>query len=158
VTKKKNQSLSFFYNFAPELKKIMARILGIDYGLKRVGVAATDPLQIIAAPLDTIETPQILNFLKQYCLDEPVECIVIGEPKRLNGDDADILPAIRAFAEKLQKLVPDVLIAWQDERYTSFEAKQVMLKAGFKKKQRQDKSLTDKISAAIILQAYIGKQ
>lgn len=136
----------------------MARILGIDYGLKRVGVAATDPLQIIAAPLDTIETPQILNFLKQYCSEEVVECIVIGEPKRLNGDDADILPVIRQFAEKLQKLVPDVLIAWQDERYTSFEAKQVMLNAGFKKKQRQDKSLTDKISAAIILQAYIGKQ
>ncbi len=136
----------------------MARILGIDYGLKRVGVAATDPLQIIAAPLDTIETPQILNFLKQYCSEEVVECIVIGEPKRLNGDDADILPVIRQFAEKLQKLLPNVLIAWQDERYTSFEAKQVMLKAGFKKKQRQDKSLTDKISAAIILQAYIAKE
>jgi putative holliday junction resolvase len=133
----------------------MARILGIDYGLKRVGIAATDPLQIIAAPLDTIETAQILNFLKQYCADEPVECIVIGEPKRLNGDDADILPVIRQFAEKLQKLLPEVLIAWQDERYSSFEAKQVLLKAGFKKKQRQDKSLTDKISAAIILQAYI---
>jgi putative Holliday junction resolvase len=136
----------------------MARILGIDYGLKRVGVAATDPLQIIAAPLDTIETPQILNFLKQYCSVEPVECIVIGEPKRLNGDDAAILPVIRQFAEKLQKLLPNMLIAWQDERFTSFEAKQVILKAGFKKKQRQDKSLTDKISAAIILQAYIAKE
>lgn len=133
----------------------MPRILAIDYGLKRVGIAVTDALQIIATPLETIATPKILEFLKEYIFTETVECFVIGEPKKLDNTEADILQAIQNFADKLQILFPDILIEWQDERFTSSIARKSLLASGYKKSQRRDKTLIDKLSANIILTDFM---
>ena len=133
----------------------MPRILAIDYGLKRVGIAVTDALQIIATPLETIATPKILEFLKEYIFTETIECFVIGEPKKLDNTEADILQAIQNFADKLQILFPDILIEWQDERFTSSIARKSLLASGYKKSQRRDKTLIDKLSANIILTDFM---
>ena len=133
----------------------MGRILAIDYGLKRVGIAVTDTLQMIATPLETVPTPTILEFIKQYAVTEIIECFVIGEPKKLDNTEADILPAIRIFAEKLQALYPDIPIEWQDERFTSSIARKQLVTAGYKKNQRRDKTLIDKLSANIILSDFM---
>ena len=135
----------------------MARILGIDYGTKRVGVATTDPLQIIASALTTVATKDIFTFLATYLSEEEVECIVVGEPLHEDGTPAQIAHLVLGFVRKLKELYPDLLIVTQDERYTSREAQAIILKSGAKKKKRQDKSLVDKISAALILQAYMEK-
>ena len=133
----------------------MGRILAIDYGLKRVGIAVTDTLQMIATPLETVPTPTILEFIKQYAVTEIIDCFVIGEPKKLDNTEADILPAIRIFAEKLQALYPDIPIEWQDERFTSSIARKQLVTAGYKKNQRRDKTLIDKLSANIILSDFM---
>jgi putative Holliday junction resolvase len=135
----------------------MARIMGIDYGIKRVGLAVTDPLQIICSALDTIPTEKVLDFIKKYCSEEEVEHFVIGEPTHADGNPTYVTPLVHKFIEELNKAFPHIPVSTWDERYTSVEAKRVILAAGFKKKQRQDKALVDRISAAIILQEYMDR-
>ncbi len=133
----------------------MARILAIDYGLKRTGLAVTDPLQIIATGLDTVETKELLPFLKNYFSEEEVEGIVIGEPKHLDGTPTHLMPKIEALIKKINELFPDIKVDLQDERFTSADAKRIILQSGAKKKKRRDKALVDKISAVLILQEYL---
>jgi putative holliday junction resolvase len=133
----------------------MARILSIDYGGKRTGIAVTDPLQIIASPLETVETTKLLDFLNTYFFTEEVERIIIGEPIKLDGSDGDMMPKIRQFIEKINKLYPNIPVNLQDERYTSQDAKKIILASGIKKMKRRDKSLVDKISASIILTEWM---
>ena len=133
----------------------MARIIGIDYGTKRTGLATTDPLQIIASPLETVETTKIFDFLSDYFFTEEVERIIVGEPTKLDGSDGDMMPQIRLFIEKINKLYPHIPVDLQDERYTSQDAKKIILASGIKKMKRRDKSLVDKISASIILTEWM---
>lgn len=133
----------------------MARIIGIDYGTKRIGIATTDPLQIIASPLETVPTAQIYNFLENYFFTEEIESIIVGEPKKLDDTDGDIMPHIRGFVKKLNQLFPHISVHLQDERYTSLEAQRVILNSGIRKMKRRDKSLVDKISASIILEEWM---
>lgn len=136
----------------------MARIIGIDYGTKKVGLAVTDPLQIICSPLTTVPTGEIFDFLKKYLAEEEVEGIVIGEPKNLDGSPAQIAHLVVGFVRKLKKLYPNLTYAMEDERFTSVEAKQIILKSGAKKKKRRDKTLVDRVSASLILQAYMDRR
>ena len=135
----------------------MARIIGIDYGTKRVGVAVTDTLQIIVNGLDTVPTSEIFDFLKKYMEEEEVECIVVGEPMHKDGNPAQIAHLVVGFIRKLKKLFPEIKVDTQDERFTSKDAKAIILQSGIKKKKRRnDKELVDKISAVLILQDYLG--
>ena len=133
----------------------MARIIGIDYGTKRIGIATTDPLQIIASPLETVATTQIFDYLTQYFFTEEVERIIVGEPKKLDDTDGDILPQVRRFVEKLNQLFPNIPVDFQDERFTSADAKRIILASGIPKMKRRDKTLVDKISASIILTEWM---
>jgi putative Holliday junction resolvase len=133
----------------------MARILAIDYGKKRSGIAVTDPMQIIAHPLDTIDTKILIKFLENYIPAEDVIEIVIGYPKHLDNTDADIVPEIKNLAKKIAKKFPKINIEFYDERYTSKRAMQSMIQAGIKKKDRRKKGNIDKIAATIILQDYL---
>lgn len=133
----------------------MARILAIDYGTKRVGIAVTDSNQIIANGLTTIHSKDVIAFLKDYILKENVSCIVIGEPKRMNNMPSDVEQQIAPFVKHLKKLFPNLLIERMDERYTSKIAFQTMIDGGLKKKDRQNKETIDRISATIILQSYL---
>jgi putative holliday junction resolvase len=130
------------------------RILAIDYGIKRCGIAATDPLRIIASPIDTIDTPQIFDFLKLYTAAEAVAIIVVGEPKHLDGSPAQIAEKITLFCTQLALAFPDILVERYDERFTSKIAAQRILAIGVKKKDRRDKGLTDRLSAVVILEDY----
>lgn len=134
----------------------VARIISIDYGTKRVGLAVTDPLQIIATGLDTVPTANIFDYLAQYFQTEEVEKIVVGEPFNLDGTPSEVTPHIKGFITKLSKLYPTIPIDRQDERFTSVEARAAILQSGVKKKKRRDKTLVDKISAVIILQNYLN--
>ncbi|WP_314276572.1 Holliday junction resolvase RuvX [Capnocytophaga sputigena] len=134
------------------------RILAIDYGTKRTGIAVTDPLQIIASGLCTVETPTLFAFLKQYTTEEAVETFVIGQPKRLNNEDSSVETHIQQFITQLQKEFPSIPIHRQDERFTSKLAFQTMIDSGLKKKQRQNKALIDEISATIILQEFLSSK
>jgi len=134
----------------------VARILGIDYGTKRVGISATDPLQIIVNGLTTVPTLEIFDFLQDYIKEEEVECIVVGEPMHKDGSPAQIAHLVVGFIRKLKKLFPDIKIDTQDERYTSQDAKEIILLSGIKKKKRRDKGLVDEVSAVLILQDYLG--
>jgi putative holliday junction resolvase len=133
----------------------MGRILALDYGTKRVGVAVTDPLQIIANGLTTIPEKEIWTFLEDYFTKEKVECLVIGYPVQSTGKGSESLRAINPFIRKFIKTYPGIPIIQADERYTSKIAQQAMLSGGLKKKDRQNKSLVDTISATIILQGYL---
>ncbi len=133
----------------------MSRILAIDFGLKRTGIAVTDPLKIIASGLTTLPTAEVLDFLKKYCLEEEVERFVVGLPLHPDGNPAQIAPQADAFAERLRQLFPDKDVQRQDERYTSVQAKQIILQSGAKKQKRQDKNLVDKVAAALILEQYM---
>ncbi len=133
----------------------MGRILAIDYGLKRTGLAVTDPLKIIATALDTIETSQLVAFLKSYFQKEVIEEIVIGMPKRLNNEDSEIAPQVRKFVELFKTTFPDNPIFLADERFTSSMAHAAMIEGGMKKKERRVKGNVDKISATLILQSYM---
>ena len=133
----------------------MARILAIDYGTKRVGVAVSDPLQIIANGLDTVATIDIFDFLKKYIAEEEVETLVIGMPMHLDGNPAQIADKVFAFIKQFEKLFPEIKVETQDERYTSVDAKKIILQSGAKKKKRRDKSLVDKVAAILILQEYM---
>ena len=133
----------------------MARILSIDYGKKRTGIAVSDPLQIIAGGLATVETHQLFGFLKQYITQEAVECVVIGEPRQPNGEPSENLQRVKQFVSQWRKEVPSIPIVLYDERFTSVLAHQVMIDGGLKKKARADKALVDEISATIILEDYL---
>ena len=133
----------------------MARILSIDYGKKRTGLAVTDPLQLIAGGLATVSTSTLFEYLTQYVAKEPVERIVIGEPKQPNGQPSENLERVKQFVNRWRKAMPQIPIEYFDERFTSVLAHQAMLAGGLKKKARQDKALVDEISATIILQDYM---
>ena len=134
----------------------MGRILAIDYGRKRVGIAVTDEEQIIANALTTVRAHDIFDFLEQYLSKENVECIVVGEPKDMKNQDSDAAQYIKPFLKQLGKKFPDMPIARFDERFTSKIAFQTMIDSGLKKKARQNKELVDAISATIILQSYMS--
>jgi putative Holliday junction resolvase len=133
----------------------MGRILAIDYGQKRVGLAVTDMLHITANGLDTVPVHEVLNYLEKYIATEPVDKFVIGLPKQLNGQDSDSMQYIRPFVVGLQRKFPEIEIVYVDERFTSVLDHRAMLEGGLKKSDRQNKGLVDKISATIILQSYL---
>lgn len=133
----------------------MARILCIDYGLKRTGIAVTDPLQIIATGLTTVDSSQLVSFLKNYFQKETVELIIIGEPKNLDDSETHATPLVKQAIKKLEKEFPLIPIKTVDERYTSKMAKQAMIDMGMKKKDRRNKRTVDEIAATIMLQEYM---
>ena len=133
----------------------MARILSIDYGKKRTGLAVTDSLQIIAGGLATVSTSELFDYLTQYVSREAVERIVIGDPRQPNGQPSENMARVQQFVNRWRKQRPDIPIEFYDERFTSVLAHQAMLDAGLKKKVRQDKALVDEISATIILEDYL---
>jgi len=135
----------------------MARIMAIDYGLKRTGIAVTDPLQIIATGLTTVETPKLFNFLKEYFRTEAVELILIGEPKNWDDSDTHATPLVRGAIARLKKEFPAIPIQPVDERFTSKMASRAMVEMGMKKKQRRNKALVDEIAATILLQEWLGR-
>lgn len=133
----------------------MARILAIDYGKKRTGIAVTDNLQMIAGGLATVETKELEKFLTDYMTKEDVTTIVVGKPTQMDGTDSENMRRIEPFFNRLKKLFPDKQVTYYDERFTSVLAHQAMLQSGISKKARQDKALVDKISATIILEDYL---
>ena len=137
------------------VKSELARILSIDYGQKRTGLAVTDPLQIIAGGLATVSTSGLFDWLKDYLSKESVERIIIGEPKQTNGQPSENLARVQQFVNRWKKAFPEVPIEYYDERFTSVLAHQAMIDGGLKKKARQDKGLVDEISATIILEDYL---
>jgi putative pre-16S rRNA nuclease len=136
----------------------MARIMAIDYGLKRTGLAVTDPFQIIATGLTTIESPRLINFLKDYFSREPVELIIIGDPRNWDDSDTHATPLVREVIVRLRKKFPGIPVETVDERYTSKMASQAMIDMGMKKMQRRNKALVDEIAATIMLQEYLQKK
>ncbi|WP_424494492.1 Holliday junction resolvase RuvX [Salinimicrobium sp. GXAS 041] len=135
----------------------MARILAIDYGVKRTGIAVTDELQIIASGLTTVATSELLPFLKKYFSDENVELVLLGEPKQMNNMASQSEEGIQKFLKKFREQFPEKELKRVDERFTSKMAVQTMIDSGLKKKKRQNKALVDEISATIILQSYLYK-
>ena len=133
----------------------MARILSIDYGRKRTGLAVTDPLQIIAGGLATVSTSELFDFLRSYVARESVERIVIGEPRQSDGTPSENYARVEQFVNRWRKAVPAIPIEFYDERFTSVLAHQAMIDGGLKKKARQNKALVDEISATIILEDYM---
>lgn len=133
----------------------MGRILAIDYGQKRVGLAVTDKLHITANGLDTVLSNEVLEYLQKYIEKEPVEKFVVGLPKQMNGEESESMKYIKPFVVGLQRKFPNIEIIYVDERFTSVLAHKAMLEGGLKKKDRQNKELVDKISATIILQSYL---
>lgn len=133
----------------------MGRILAIDFGKKRTGLAVTDSLRITANPLITIETKQLSDWLREYFAKEMVDEVVIGHPKQMNGEDSESMQYIRPFVERFKQTFPDKPITYYDERFTSVLAHQAMIAGGMKKKTRQDKAQVDKLAACIILEGYM---
>lgn len=133
----------------------MSRILAIDYGKKRTGIAVTDHMQIIANGLTTVPTHTLMDFLMNYVQKEQVERIIIGHPKQMNNEDSENMKNIVPFMNQLKKKMPQMPVELVDERFTSVLAHQAMLTGGLKKKDRQNKALVDEISATIILQSYM---
>jgi putative Holliday junction resolvase len=133
----------------------MARIIGVDYGLKRTGLSATDPYQIIVSALDTVETSKLMDYLETYIRQEAVEKIVIGMPVHSDGNFTNLKGDIDGFVSIIKTKFPDIEVDFADEQFSSVHAKQIILDSGIKKKKRQDKSLIDKISAVVILQRYL---
>ena len=136
----------------------MSRILSVDYGKKRTGLAVTDPLQIIANGLVTVATSKLFDFLKDYISKEEVELIVVGRPLQLNGQPSENLARVEQFVNRWRKAMPEVPIEYYDERFTSVLAHRAMIDGGLGRKRRQDKALVDEISATIILQNYMERR
>ena len=136
----------------------MPRILAIDYGLKRTGIAVTDEMQLIASGLTTVDSPTLIAFLKTYFSQEKVEKVLIGEPKQMNGLPSESAPIIEKFIVEFVNNFPEMTLVRVDERFTSKMAFQTMIDSGLKKKQRQNKALIDEISATIMLQDYLGRK
>ena len=135
----------------------MARIISLDYGLKRTGIAVTDPMQIIATGLTTVETPKLMQYLKDYFAKETVELILIGEPKNLDDTDTHATGPVKQFIARLKKTFPAIPLETADERYTSKMATRAMIDMGMKKKDRRNKALVDEIAATMMLQEYLEK-
>lgn len=135
----------------------MGRILAIDYGSKRTGLAVTDPLRIIATALETVPSAELLSYLKNYCQKESVDEIVIGMPKTLKNEDSEMAPMIRKFIVELKNAFPEKPVHEVDERFTSSMAQRAMIEGGMKKRDRQVKGNVDKISATIILQSFLER-
>ncbi|MDD4922057.1 MAG: Holliday junction resolvase RuvX [Bacteroidales bacterium] len=133
----------------------MGRILAIDFGRKRSGLAVTDSLKLIAGGLCTVSTHELLTYLEDYTRKEMVERFVVGLPKQMNNQPSESMKYIEPFVRQLQKKLPDIPVEYVDERFTSVLAHQAMLEGGLKKKDRQNKALVDEISAVIILQSYL---
>lgn len=136
----------------------MGRIVAIDYGTKRVGIATTDPLQMIASPLDTVHSKDVINFLKEYNAREEIEAFVVGMPKNLQNEDTNATIHVKQFVVVLNKTFPEKEVHLMDERFTSKMALQAMITGGTKKKDRAKKENLDKISATIILQSYLASK
>ena len=134
----------------------MGRILGLDFGMKKCGLAATDNLQIIVSAIGTVETNELFAFLKNYLKEENVDKLVIGHPKHKDGSDTFLMKNINIFVDKIKQEYPNLELDFEDERMTSVQAKDIILKSGIKKSKRRDKTLVDKISAVLILQRYLG--
>ena len=145
------RKVALYYDF----RELMGRILAIDYGKKRTGLAVTDVLQIIANGLTTVPTSGLMDFLLDYVAKEPVERIIVGHPKQMNNEDSENMKRIVPFVNLLKKKLPQIPVEMVDERFTSVLAHQAMLDGGLNKKARQDKALVDEISATIILQSYL---
>lgn len=135
----------------------MARILSIDYGLKRTGIAVSDPLQIIATGLVTVDTQKLMPFLRDYLVREQVEKVIIGDPRNLDDSDTHATPLVNKFVTAFEKIFPHIPIERVDERFSSKMAKDAMLEMGLKKQQRRDKKLVDEIAATILLQEYMQR-
>ena len=133
----------------------MGRILAIDYGQKRCGIAVTDPLKIIANGLDTVATHVVFEFVEKYMQNEDLEMIVVGYPTQMSGEESDSMKYIQPFVNRLKNKYPNMPVTWVDERFTSKIAFQAMIDGGVKKKDRRNKALIDKVSATIILQTYL---
>lgn len=136
----------------------MARVIGIDYGTKRVGLAVTDPLQIIATPLETVRTHRILDYLTNYCREQDTEAFVVGLPRNLDNSETNATPHVKGFVKKLKQKFPGKTVHLQDERFTSRDALNAMIEGGTSKKFRREKGNIDKVSATIILQSYLEKK
>jgi len=136
----------------------MGRILAFDYGTKRTGIAVTDPLQLIASGLKTVETSEILTFLRAYCNDEEVVLFVVGLPRQMNNLPSESEQFIKSFIRNLKRTFPEIPIKREDERFTSKMALQSMIDSGIKKKQRNNKAMVDEISATLILQSYLNRK
>ena len=135
----------------------MGRIVALDYGRKRTGIAATDELQLIASGLTTVSTHELIDFLKKYVSEERVSKFVVGEPKQMNNTPSEVEVLIIPFINRLKKIFPEIPIEREDERFTSKMAIRTMIDSGLKRKQRRNKALVDEISATIILQAYLNR-
>jgi len=134
----------------------MGRVVAIDYGLKRTGIAVTDPLRIIATPLETVPTTTLFDFLIAYAKKETVDEFVVGMPKKLSNEDSEIASVVRKFVDQLKLKFPEKMVHLEDERFTSRMAMKAMIDGGMKKKDRQVKANVDKISATLILQSFLG--
>ena len=133
----------------------MGRILAIDYGKKRTGIAVTDLLQLIANGLTTVATSELMDFIKAYVEKEPVERFVVGYPKQMNNEPSENMRRVEPFVNRLRKLLPDIPVDYHDERFTSVLAQRTIIEAGIKKMARRNKELVDEVSATIILQSYM---
>lgn len=133
----------------------MGRLLSIDYGLKRTGLAVTDPLGIIATALETVPTHGLMAFIKNYMITEEIDAFILGHPKNLNNQDTDATQPVKKFSKQLANTFPKIKIHWVDERFTSKMALRTMIDGGMKKKDRRNKGNVDKISATIILQSFL---
>jgi len=133
----------------------MARIVAIDFGMKRVGLATTDPLQIIATPLTTVPRSEAISFLAEYASREDIECYVVGQPFRANGELSAVEEEILKFIDELKKKIPNAVIERQDEQYSSQRAMEALVQSGVRKKQRRKKELLDSTAATLILQDYL---
>jgi len=136
----------------------VGRILAIDYGKKRAGLAVTDPMKMIANGLTTVHPNELLNYLGDYLNKEKIDTIVVGYPKQMNNQDSECVKDIKPFLKKLKKQFPDIPVELEDERFTSRMAQDAMIQGGMKKKQRQNKANVDKISATIILQSFLERK
>lgn len=133
----------------------MARLLAIDYGKKRTGLAVSDEMQIIAGGLTTVPTTGLLDYILDYVKREPVERIVVGLPKQMNNEPSENMRRVEPFVNRLRKLLPDIPVDYHDERFTSLLAQRTIIEAGIKKMARRNKELVDEVSATIILQSYM---
>lgn len=133
----------------------MARLLAMDYGKKRTGLAVSDEMQIIAGGLTTVPTTELIDFILDYMKKEPVERIIVGQPKQMNNEPSENMRRIEPFVNRLRKLLPDTPVEYHDERFTSVLAQRTIIEAGIKKMARRNKELVDEVSATIILQSYM---
>jgi putative Holliday junction resolvase len=147
----------FFFNFARK-SGLLGRIIAIDYGSKRCGLAVTDPGQMIASPMDTVPTHELMNYLQAYFEKEPVDLVVVGRPRQMDNTDSEVMKLIHFFVGAFKKRFKAIPVEWMDERFTSKLAKEAMIAGGMKQKDRRIKGNVDRVSAALILQFFLEKR